>query len=386
MQHRGFRRIALAVALLAGMSVVQLGGTGVAGAAVVPLGCEVTNGGVPVDLTVAVDTEDPFLASYPTGSFLAVHDAVGNFSSVPAAPGELGVPPVCAVEVLRDADGDVGFGPAGWLWCTDLTVDTCIDVPGTDQGSDLGLGPDDPAVLPDPATWFDVTQKTNALAWAVDSTEDTTEQSELLTWQNRIWCITDGTSGIDAGVDPGPYVPGDAATATCAGFRTWLLTNLLPFFAPEGAQISLALSGTGASAPVNEPLRIRVTSTLPTVYMGATAIDTVWGDVCPGDTTGASFADSTLTMTPGTTVEMCVTAERATTVAVIGESGLGRISFEQGGVRFGGPGCSVMVTSEVLSENVASNALDLTWTEAVPTTTAPPAAPEPTPRRLAFAG
>lgn len=387
MQRGVLYKVAATVALVLGVSAVQFGGAGTVSAAPVTLGCEVTFGGVDVPLDVTVDTDDPALAAYGDGTYLALHDAYGNFSSVPATSGEMGTPPVCAVEVQRDANGVVSFGEPTWMWCTDIDADVCVGGPGTAPAPTLSdLQPDDPSVLPDSATWLSVEQKSSLVGWAAHSADSdgVTEFWDLQAWQNRIWCITDGTSHIETG-DPGPYVPGDPATATCAGFRTWLQANILPLLALPSDHIELSVSTGGATTTVGNVLRLSMSSTQASVRMGANVADTVTGQICPESTTGASFADSTVTMTPNTTTELCAFSDREGSFSIVGASELVRPSYAGNLVRFEAVGCQIFVSGDTPLDPLESQGVVLSWTAEQPATTTPTTAPA-APRSLAFTG
>lgn len=386
MRRARWTRGAAAALMVAGICVAHVGGASPVSAEVVSLGCEVTDEGTPLGYSVAVDTEDPALDEYASGELLALHSVDGPFTDVPAPVDELGTSPICAVEVLRDAGGVVSFGEPGWMWCTQYEVDACVGGPGTDQGDITGvLQPDDPAVLPDPATRLDVDQKADLLAWATTSSTFDTEIAELIAWQNRIWCITDGESDIPDTV-AGPYVPDDPSTADCAGFRSFLIAEVLPFFAAPDDSIDIEVQGS-TSTPVNGVLRFTLTSTVPTVRIGVN--ETLPGDICPEDTSGATLTDSVVTMTPGTTVLLCAQSEKVADYSLVGSADLVVADLEGQAFRFGGAGCQVMLTSNSAVDVLESDTVVLSWTEAPPAPRVvpePDAAPQPQARALAFAG
>jgi hypothetical protein len=374
--------------MVMGVCVVQLGVAPAASAEVVNLGCDVTVGGAPVALDVAVDTDDPALDGYGTGDLLALHSVDGPLSAVPAPADELGTSPICAVEVQRDAGGVLSFAEPGWMWCMQYEVDACVGGPGTDQGDVAAvLQPDDPAVLPDASTRLSIEQKSQLVVWATMAPREdgVTEQAELIAWQNRIWCITDGESDIPATV-PGPYVPDDPSTGDCAGFRTWLQANVLPFFADADDSISITIDGPSTTT-TNDVLRFRLTSTVPTVRIGVN--EELPGDICPEDTSGATLADSVVTMTPGSTVLLCALSEKVADYTLVGSAELVVGDSAGQAFRFDDAGCQVMLTSDSTLEQLASDTIVLSWTAAPPRPSATPDSGRAAPSRaqpLAFVG
>lgn len=386
--HRArWSRGVVATLMVAGICAVHLGAAPAASAEVVELGCEVTVSGAPLDLAVSVDTEDAAFSGYDDGDLLALHSVDGSFTDVPAPADELGTSPICAVEVQRDG-GVLSFGAPGWMWCTQYGVDACVGGPGTDAGdiADV-LQPDDPAVLPDASTRLSVEEKSRLVVWAtLGAREDgVTEQAELIAWQNRVWCITDGESDIPDTV-PGPYVPDEPSTADCAGFRTWLKAEVLPFLADADASISIAVDGP-TSTTTNEVLRFRLTSTVPTVRIGVN--EELPGDICPEDTSGATLTDSVVTMTPGSTVLLCALSEKVADYTLIGGADLLVGDSSGQAFRFDDAGCQVMLTSDSTLEQLASDTIVLSWTAAAPTPRATPGTGNAAPARaqpLAFVG
>jgi hypothetical protein len=290
----------------------------------------------PAEAPMMVDVPDSYVSS---GEAIHLHNTHGQVNPFDASWNEASVP-MCTIF----PDGEGGYRPAQWSFCTDYFKPSCGQHTMTPKAA--------PALSP---------LQQSRVTWVVENGNTMTNGSRYVVAQ-QIWCITEGLASGAPVIEANSFYP------TCPNWEVDI-DPMLPL-AP-----SVAVTRTVASATTGTPIEFVVTANTPQA-----TIEVAGGSaaLCPTEIT-ATMTGSVISLNGAASAKLCVNRSDAGDVTVAATSSTLRsnVSFWTAA-----GGCQGFVTASDKVTASAQSSATASWTAPleVPTTApAPTTVPEPAP-------